>query len=180
MKAYVFLANGFEEVEAITPIDLLRRAGIQVITVSISNDKKVVGAHNIPIEADTIFTAQDYDDADLLLLPGGMPGTNNLNAHDGLKKLICKHYSESKLIAAICAAPIVLGQLSLLEGEDAVCYPGFENQLKGANLLYEKVIKSHHIITSRGVGCAIEFALKIIETLCGKKTAEEIALSIIH
>lgn len=177
--AYIFLANGFEEVEAITPIDLLRRAEIQVTTVSVSNKKEVVGAHNIPIVADTIFSETDFDNADLLLLPGGMPGTNNLNAHEGLKKLIQKHYSKNKLLAAICAAPIVLGQMSILKGKTAVCYPSFENQLKGADIQFNKVEKSENIITARGAGCVIEFALTIIETLCGKSKSEEIARSII-
>ena len=179
MNAFVFLANGFEEIEAITPIDMLRRAGIDVTTVSISENKEVVGAHNIPIIADTIFAETDFSKADLLLLPGGMPGTNNLNACEELKILIKKHTLESKLIAAICAAPIILGQMSLLEGEKAVCYPSFENQLKGADVQFNKVEISENIITARGAGCAIEFALTIIETLCGKSKSEEIAQSII-
>ena len=179
MKAFVFLANGFEEVEAITPIDLLRRADINVTTVSISENKEVIGAHNVSFIADVLINEADFSDIDLLLLPGGMPGTTNLNACEELKRLIKKHALESKLIAAICAAPIILGQMSLLEGEKAVCYPSFENQLMGADVQYNKVQKSNNIITARGAGCVIEFSLAIIEALCGKSKSEEIAKSII-
>ena len=179
MKAFVFLANGFEEVEAITPIDLLRRADIDVTTVSISENKEVIGAHNVSFIADVLINEADFSDIDLLLLPGGMPGTTNLNACEELKRLIKKHVLESKLIAAICAAPIILGQMSLLEGEKAVCYPSFENQLLGADVQYNKVQKSNNIITARGAGCAIEFSLAIIEALCGKSKSDEIAKSII-
>ena len=179
MKAFVFLANGFEEVEAITPIDLLRRADINVTTVSISENKEVIGAHNVSFIADVLINEADFSDIDLLLLPGGMPGTTYLNACEELKRLIKKHVLESKLIAAICAAPIILGQMSLLEGEKAVCYPSFENQLLGADVQYNKVQKSNNIITARGAGCAIEFSLAIIEALCGKSKSDEIAKSII-
>ncbi len=179
MKAFVFLAQGFEEVEAITSIDLLRRAGIDVTTVSISDEKTITGANGVPVVADQLFKDTDFAAADLLLLPGGMPGTNNLNACEPLKALIRKHNDVGKLLAAICAAPLVFGQMSLLSGKKAVCYPSFEPQLKGADVQFCNVQKSENIITARGVGCAIEFALAIIETLCGAEKSKEISQSII-
>ena len=138
MKVYLFLADGFEEIEAITPIDIFRRAGIEVTTISISEEKMVLGAHNIPIVTDKLFTEVDFNDNDLLYLPGGMPGTRNLQAHEGLKNLLIKQAGENKKIAAICAAPSILGGLGLLEGKEAICYPGFEDQLEGAILSKRK------------------------------------------
>lgn len=180
MKAFVFLADGFEEIEAITPIDILRRAGIEVITVSISSTNEVSGKHNITVITDCLFTEADFTDNDLLLLPGGMPGTKNLEVHNGLKKLLLKQAEKGKKIAAICAAPSILGKIGLLEGEKATCYPGFEDQLLGAILSEEKVVESGNIITAKGAGVAIEFALKIVEVLKGKGIAEKIAASICH
>jgi protein deglycase len=178
MKAYIFLADGFEEVEAITPIDLLRRAEIEVISTSISNSKTVVGAHKISMQADALFSDINFEDADLLILPGGMPGTKHLDAHAGLKELIKKHVNEGKLMAAICAAPSILGKMNLLEGKVAVCYPGFEGQLQGASISESKVVQSGKIITAKGAGVAIQFSLQIIESIKGKAVADQIAKSI--
>jgi 4-methyl-5(b-hydroxyethyl)-thiazole monophosphate biosynthesis len=178
MKAYIFLADGFEEIEAITPIDLLRRANVEITSISISNSKTVIGAHNISIAADAIFSEVNFEDADLLILPGGMPGTKNLDGHAGLKKILEQQASQGKLIAAICAAPSILGKMNLLEDKEAICYPGFENQLQGASLSERKVVQSGAIITAMGAGVAIEFSLKIIENLKGKTVADQIANSI--
>ncbi len=178
MKAYIFLADGFEEIEAITPIDLLRRANIEITSVSISNSKTVIGAHNISIAADAIFSEVNFEAADLLILPGGMPGTKNLDAHAGLKYILEQQASQGKLIAAICAAPSILGKMNLLKDKEAICYPGFEDQLIGTSLSERKVVQSGAFITAMGAGVAIEFSLKIIENLKGKAVADQIAKTI--
>ncbi len=179
MKAYLFLAAGFEEIEAITPMDVLRRADIQLTTVSITNSLWVAGAHHITIEADALFTDLDFNDADLLVLPGGMPGTTNLNNYHPLLDLILKHYSKGKTIGAICAAPLILGKLGLLNNRDATCYPGYEIHLKGANIIDEAVVRSSQIITSKGAGTALEFSLELVAILTSAKKTHEIASKMI-
>ena len=174
-KIAVHLANGFEEIEAITIIDVLRRAGLDVIVVSVSGNLEVPGAHNIGVMADILFENMKYDDVEMILLPGGMPGASNLNVHEGLKKMILKFNDENKPLGAICAAPLVFGNLGLLKGKKAVCYPGFEDQLKGAEVLMEPVIKSGNIITARGIGSALKFALSIVEDLISKEKADLLA-----
>ena len=178
MKAFVFLAKGFEEIEAITPIDILKRAGMEVDTVSITSNKEVVGAHGIIVVADYIFDDADFSDADLLFLPGGMPGTTNLDAHEGLKSLIQEQMHDDKLVAAICAAPSILGRMGLLKGKEAICYPGFEDQLMGATISNNSVVKSGNIVTGKGAGVAVQFALKLVEELKGKDVAAKIASAI--
>ena len=178
MKVFIFLADGFEELEAIAPIDIFRRAGFDVTVISISNEKTVRGAHNISVLADCLFTEADYNVADLLYLPGGMPGTKNLGEHAGLKNLLMKQARENKKVAAICAAPSILGKLGLLNGKEAICFPGFEDQLTGATLSKEKMVESGNISTARGAGVAIQFALKLVEELKGKNLAEQLATQI--
>jgi 4-methyl-5(b-hydroxyethyl)-thiazole monophosphate biosynthesis len=178
MKAMVFLADGFEEIEAIAPIDIMRRAGIEVTTISVTTTKEVRGAHDILLQADCLFDESDFSNADLLFLPGGMPGTKNLEAHDGLKQLLLKHANEGKKLAAICAAPSILGKLGLLKGKEAVCFPGFEETLKGAILSDKKVVQSGNIITGKAAGAAVEFGLKLVENLKGKSAAEQVGSSI--
>ena len=129
---YAFLATGFEEVEALGPIDVCRRAGLTVKTVSITDELTVVGAHGVGIVADSMFDDNDYFDADMLFLPGGMPGATNLDAHAGLRKVILAHHEAGKALAAICAAPLVYGNLGLTQGKKMTCYPGFEQYLTGA------------------------------------------------
>lgn len=180
MKVFVFLAEGFEEIEAIAPIDIFRRAGLEVTTVSITGNKEVRGAHNIPVIADALFSDTDYATNDLLYLPGGMPGTSNLDAHKGLKQLIRKQTQAGKPVAAICAAPSILGKMGLLEGKEAICYPGFEKFLAGATLSGQTIAKAGNILTAKGAGVAIPFALKIVEELKGKEASEHIAGSIIY
>ena len=179
-KAVVFLADGFEEVEALTQVDLLRRAEINLLTVSITDKKTVRGTHNIYVECDDIFENIDFDTVDALILPGGMPGTANLNAHEGVKKQIKEFYAEGKLVCAICAAPMVLGGLGILKGKHACCYPSFEKYLEGADVKFENVCSDGNVITSRGVGTAIEFAGKIIEHLINKETADAVLEEIIY
>ncbi len=178
MKIFVFLADGFEEIEAIAAVDIFRRAEIEVQTVSITTEKTVIGAHNIPVLSESVFSEIDFPQECLLYLPGGMPGTKNLAAHKGLIKLIQKQADAQKHIAAICAAPSILGQLGLLHNKEAICYPGFENQLSGAILSEHKIAISNNILTAKGAGVAIEFALKIVETIKGKDTAISIEKAI--
>ena len=173
-KAYIFLTAGFEEIEAVSVIDILRRADVNVEIVSITKNKKILGAHNIKISADTPFFEKiNLLDGDMLILPGGQLGTKNLNACEKLKKLIQTYYDQNKYIAAICAAPLILGEMGLLKGKKAVCYPGYENTLVGAEIAKnERVVVAGNIITSKGAGTAIEFALKLVEILVDKETAE--------
>lgn len=178
MKAYIFLADGFEEIEAIAPIDIFRRAKIEVVTISISENRIVQGAHGIPVIADFLFTQTDFSDNDILYLPGGMPGTKNLDAHTGLKELINRQIADNKNLAAICAAPSILGKMGLLEGKEAICYPGFEDQLHGTILSKNKIVKSGNVHTAKGAGVAVQFALKLVEELKGREEAQKLADSI--
>lgn len=178
MKTYVFLADGFEEIEAVVTIDILRRAEVEVQTISISSLKEVNGAHGISIIADQLFEEVDFSDAEMLILPGGMPGTKNLEAHLGLKTLLAEQAAKNRYIAAICAAPSILGKMGLLRGMEAVCFPGFESSLLGATLSTEKVVHSNTIITAKGAGVATEFALKIVEILKDKNCAQQISETI--
>ena len=179
-KVYVFLAEGFEEIEGLTVVDLLRRAKIETEMVSIMDTKQVTGSHGIEVTADSMFADNDYADAEILVLPGGMPGTLNLGNHEGLCELLKKQYDAEKKIAAICAAPSVFGQLGFLNGRIATCYPGFEIKLEGAIVLATKVAVDGHVTTSRGMGTAIDFSLKLIEQLIGLETAMEISEGILH
>lgn len=179
-KVYVFLADGFEEIEGLTVVDLLRRAKIETEMVSIMETKQVKGSHGIEVTADSMFTDNDYVNAELLVLPGGMPGTLNLGNHEGLCELLKKHYAEDKKIAAICAAPSVFGQLGFLNGRIATCYPGFESKLEGAIVCATKVAVDGNVTTAKGMGAAIDFSLKLIEQLLNKETADEISQGIIY
>ena len=168
-KVYVFLANGLEEIEAITPVDVFRRAGIEVITVSITGSEFVKSAHNIIIKADKIFAECKFDDADLLVLPGGMPGATNLNEHQGLRCILIEHNLRHKKIGVICAAPLVLGGLGLLKGKKATCYPGFEKYLTGAEYTADIVTVDSNIITGEGPAAAFAFAYALLEQIAGSK-----------
>ena len=179
-KVYVFTEDGFEEIEGLTVVDLMRRAGAQVQMVSISDGLAVKGSHGIEIKADTFFDDVDFDQADLLVLPGGMPGTLHLGEHEGLTGLLQDFAAKGKRVAAICAAPSVLGGLGLLKGKRAVCYPGFEDKLTGTQVEMEEVVTDGCITTSRGLGTAIPFALELISLLFGPEKAEEIKKSVIY
>ncbi|MBC8015542.1 MAG: DJ-1/PfpI family protein [Sporomusaceae bacterium] len=175
MKVYLQLADGFEEIEAISTVDILRRADIEVQMVSIMDKKEVVGAHNITVVADILFENADYTDVGMIILPGGGGGTQKMAEHAGLKQQITKQAMEGKWIAAICAAPTILGKLGLLEGKSAACYPGCESQLTGANVSTSpRVIVDGRIITSRGPGTSFEFGLKIVEVLKGLELANRL------
>ena len=174
-KIAVHLAEGFEEIEAVSIIDVLRRAEIKVSVISITDNLEVTGSHGIKIIADQLFNTVNYDLIDMIVLPGGMPGSTNLNNHLGLREQILNFAESQKSLAAICAAPMVFGNLGILNAKKATCYPGFENQLHGAVVTGENVVIADNLITGKGVGVAIEFALSIVETLKGKKYANELA-----
>jgi len=172
--AYIFLTDGFEEIEALTPVDILRRAGLEVITVSTTKNPFVKGARKIEVKADILFEQGNFADADLLLLPGG-PGADSLNAHQGTKNAILEHVNKGKLIAAICAAPKILGGLGLLDGKKATCYPGVEQSLGNATYIHAPVVEDGMIITANGVGAALEFSLLLVKRLVGEEAAKELA-----
>ena len=151
-KVYAFLADGLEEVECLAVVDVLRRSGVEVTLVSVTGDRKVTGSHGIELGTDALFEDVNPDVADVLFLPGGMPGTNNLKAHMGLRAAVECANKQGRRIAAICAAPTVLGAAGLLRGKKAACYPGCEDGLTGAEVLTDRVVVDGNITTSRGVG----------------------------
>lgn len=177
-KVYLFLANGYEEIEGLTVVDLLRRANIDIQMVSLTGDLYVTGSHQITSKADLLFEQTDFSDGDMLVLPGGMPGTKNLWEHAGLDALLKNFHSEGKKLSAICAAPSVLGSKGLLKDKNAICYPGYEKELIGAKIINEAVVIDGSVITSKGMGTAIEFSLAIIECLAGEAEAIKIAKAI--
>ena len=167
---YLFLDNGFEEIEAVTTIDLLRRASVALTTVSMTGELPVRGAHGITVNADVLFAQQSFDDAEMLILPGG--GVM-LGEHDNLCELLKTHNNQNKPIAAICAAPAVLGKLGILEGKQATCYPGFEPAL-GESYVGGLVVESKNIITAKGPGLSSDFAFCLIEKICGPQVADQV------
>jgi 4-methyl-5(b-hydroxyethyl)-thiazole monophosphate biosynthesis len=169
------LAEGFEEIEAVTIIDVLRRAGINTITVSISGKNGVTGAHGIEIRADKLFDEVNFEKTGMIVLPGGMPGAKNLKNHAGLRDQILKFFNSGKPLGAICAAPMVFGGLGILKNRSATCYPGFEDQLTGAQVTGNEVEVSGKIITGKGPGVAIKFGLEIVRTLKGEALADRLA-----
>ena len=171
---FVFLAEGFEEIEALTPVDVLRRAGLSVQTVSVMGEQVVAGAHGVPVLADKMFAEINPEDAEMILLPGGLSGATNLDAHEGLSQLILDFAEADKPLAAICAAPLVLGNRGLLQGKKATCYPGFETYLQGAEYTAALVEKDGNIITGKGPGAAMEFAFAIVEKYCGMDKVNEL------
>ena len=169
-KVYVFLAEGFEEMEAVTPIDLLRRAGVDAKLVSVTGNRAVTGAHGVTYLADLLFE-EISEDADMLILPGGLPGTTNLQAHEGLTRLLLQQHEAHKWVAAICAAPMVLGALGIVKDRHATIYPGIEDKLTGATPLADEVVVDGNVITSRAPGTAIPFAIALAKLLTDEKTA---------
>ena len=176
-KVYVFLADGFEDVEALIPVDVLRRGGQDVVTVSVMDDSQTVeSAHGVTMIADTWIGDCDLTDADLLLLPGGMPGASNLYACEPLRQALVDQQEEGKMIAAICASPaVVLGQMGLLQGYRATCYPGFEQLLSGAEYTGELCTVDGNIITGEGPAAAFPFAYALLAILQDEATAQQIA-----
>lgn len=174
------MADGCEEIEGLTVVDIVRRAGIDITTISISDKKEVAGAHGITFLTDAKKDEVDFSTLEGIVLPGGMPGTINLGADETVDKVIREFAAGGKLVAAICAAPSVLGQAGLLNGKHATSYPGFEPKLTGAVTSEDPVVQDGNVITSRGMGTAIAFALEIVSYFTDKKTADKLAESIIY
>ena len=179
-KVAVCMADGCEEIEGLTVVDLLRRVKIDAEMVSVSADRRVTGSHGIAFEADTTADAADWDSYAAIILPGGMPGTLNLKKNERVRAAVKAFDREKKLVAAICAAPTVLADCGVLEGRAATCYPGLEGQLAGAEFRTDSVVLDGHVLTSRGVGTAIPFALAVAAYLKDRKTADELAKSIVY
>lgn len=179
-KVLLFMAEGHEEIEALTVVDLLRRAGIEIETVSVTSNRMVPGSHGIVTVCDQLIEEVDFGSADMLVLPGGMPGTLNLELCQPLMEQVHAFNKAGKTIAAICAAPTVFGKAGLLEGKKATCYPGMEKDLLGAKVSTDAVCHDGNVITSRGLGTAIPFALEIISTLADAATADKIATSVVY
>ena len=177
-KVYAFLAEGLEEVECLAVVDVLRRSGVEVTLVSVTGDRKVTGSHGIELGTDALFEDVNPDVADVLCLPGGMPGTNNLKAHMGLRAAVECANKQGRRIAAICAAPSILGSMGLLKGRTATCYPGFEDQLTGVSYTSQGVVTDGNITTGRGLGFALDMGLELIRLLQGPQQAQKIAAAI--
>lgn len=176
----IFMADGSEEIEGLTVVDILRRAGMEIITISINGTNSVTGSHGITFLTDTVFEHVNFDDLDGIILPGGMPGTTNLGAHEGVNRIVREFFEQDKLVGAICAAPTVLGAAGILEGKHAVCHPGFEAGLTGAIVSEEAVMTDGNIITSRGMGTAIDFALAIVAYRKGSEAVAELKTKLVY
>lgn len=176
----LLLADGFEEIEALTPVDILRRAGFKVVTYSINGDLCVCGAHNIMVDADDVIENINYDDVEAVILPGGMPGADNLENCREVQELLAYADQKGLLMCAICAAPKVFGKFGYLNGKKATCFPGFEENLLGASATGDRVTVDGNIITSKGMGTAMDFALAILEYLKDKDTADKMAVSTMY
>ena len=179
-NVYLFLADGFEEIEALATVDVLRRAGVKVTTVSINPTEMVNGAHGIPVVADALFADCSYNEADMLVLPGGMPGAANLDAHEGLRAAISAHAEAGKWLAAICAAPMVYGHMGLLNGKKATCYPGFEGELVGATYTAAPVEKDGNIITGNGPAVVLPFAYALAEAVVGEEVVAQVKAGMLY
>lgn len=177
-KVLAFLADGLEEVECLAVVDVLLRGGIEVELVSVTENRQVTGAHGIKLETDSTIGTVDLDEADVLFLPGGMPGTKHLSECNPLCQGLIKAEKDGKRIAAICAAPSVLGSLGLLKGKKATCYPGYEESMEGAEPLSLGVVTDGQITTARGLGYALDLGLELLGLLAGKETAERIKQAI--
>lgn len=171
-KVYVFLADGFETVEALAPVDVMRRAGLDVVTVSIMGRKEVLSAQSVTILSDEIYENLAFDDADAFVLPGGGVGTDNLSAHSPLRALLVDACSRGVLVAAICAAPMVFGRIGILKGKRATCYPGCECDLFDAEYTAKAVEQDGNIITACGPGASFDFGFAIVERFCGSGVVE--------
>ena len=175
---YMFIAEGFEEIEALCPLDLMRRAGLEVKTVGIGGTS-ITGAHGITVMTDISDADFKYSTPRMIFLPGGMPGTLNLAASSVVMDSIVSANEDGSYIAAICAAPSILGDMGLLQGKQAVCYPGFEDRLTGATIPSQKVVLDGNILTAKGMGAALEMGLKIVEMFCGEASAKELRHAVI-
>ena len=176
----IFFATGFEEIEALTVVDILRRADITAEMVSVTGEREVTGSHGISVKMDKLLEEVDFDKTDMIVLPGGMPGTVNLEACKPLMDRVDEFYQKDKYIAAICAAPSIFGHKGILKGRKACSNPNFESHLEGADVKQEPAIVDGHIITSRGMGTAIPFGLAILEQLAGKEAVVQMRQKIVY
>jgi protein deglycase len=172
-RVYILLAAGFEEVEALTPADVLRRAGYEVYLVSTTGAPNIKGAHDIVVKTDVFLDDVEVDSATMLILPGGLPGTNNLFANEKVKALVQAFHDRGKWLGAICAAPLILGEMQLLHGKEATCYPGYEKHLHGAKCVSIPAVTDGKIITGKGIGASMAFSLEIVKNLSDEATASE-------
>lgn len=179
-KIAVFFGTGFEEIEALTVVDICRRAKIEVECVSIDNKSEVAGSHGIVVKMDKGIDDVNFEELDMIICPGGMPGTKNLEACSKLTDKIKEFNDNNKLIGAICAAPSIFGHMGILKGKDACIYPGMEAELYDANVTFNPVTQVGNIITSRGMGTAIDFALTITANLVGQDTADQLSKAIVY
>lgn len=179
-KIGIFMADGCEEIEGLTVVDIARRAQLEIVMISITGKKEVSGSHNITFLADALASEVNYGELDGIVLPGGMPGTLHLGEDETVNKVIHEFAAEGKLVCAICAAPSVLGAAGVLEGKHATCHPGFEEKLTGAKTSKEEVVVDGNIITSRGMGTAIPFALEIVRYFADDAAVEKLKTSLVY
>lgn len=170
----IFLAEGFEEMEAMFPLDIMRRGGLNVKTVSVTGNKTVVSSHQVPVVADELFENVKEEDIEMIVLPGGLPGAVNLDEHAGLDKLIMSFAAAGKPLAAICAAPLVYGKRGLLKGKKATCYPGFDKHLEGAEYTGNMVEVADNFILGKGPGAASDFGFAILEKFASSEKVREV------
>lgn len=178
-QAVMLFAEGYEEVEALMTADILLRGGVDLKLVSITDDTEMTGSHGITVQMDLTLGEVDVDKQDAVILPGGMPGTLNLGESRAVTEVLQKMAAEGKVVGAICAAPSVLGQCGILKGKRATCYPGFEEKLEGAEFVHEMAVADGNIITSRGLGTAMEFGFLLVEKLVSREKADEIREQIV-
>lgn len=179
-KVYEFLTNGYEEVEALVPVDVLRRAGAEVVLVSTTGDLEVVSAHGVKIVADCLIEYTDTYDAHLMMIPGGMPGSELLCNNDAVRAAIWHQYDAGKLVSAICAGPMIFGSLGISDGRRMTCYPGFEHLLRGATYTGDLVTVDGNVVTGKGPGASFAYAFTLCEILFGKTTADALREGMIY
>ncbi|MBQ5607017.1 MAG: DJ-1/PfpI family protein [Prevotella sp.] len=171
-KVYQFMADGFEDIEALIPLDVMRRGGVDFKTVSITGSLLVESAHGVTMTADMLFEDADFSDADILMLPGGLPGATNLNDHEGVREAMKRQAESGGIVAAICAAPMVLGGIGVLKGKRATCYPGFETYLEGAEYTAELCTVDGNVVTGEGPAAAFPYAYTLLAMLVGEDVPE--------
>ena len=179
-KIGIFMADGCEEIEGLTVVDIVRRAKMDITMISISSKREVTSSHKVTFLADKLLDEVNYDELDAIVLPGGMPGTTRLGANATVNEVIQTFASKGKLVAAICAAPSVLGAAGILNGKRATCHPGFEEKLTGALTSTDAVVRDGNIITSRGMGTAILFALEIVRYFADDETVEQVKTGLVY
>lgn len=179
-KIGIFMADGCEEIEGLTVVDIVRRAKMEIVMISITGKREVTSSHQVTFLTDALAAEVDYDTLDGIVLPGGMPGTLNLQADETVNKVIRQFAAEGRLVCAICAAPSVLGAAGILEGKCATCHPGFEEKLTGAKVEEKEVVVDGNVITSRGMGTAIPFALEIVRYFADDETVEQVRKGLVY